>query len=37
MRKRALEFSWELVARFRDHLQGTSHDHWKLLDVRFAD
>ena len=37
MRKRVLEFSWELVARFRDHLQGTSHDHWKLLDVRFAD
>jgi hypothetical protein len=37
MRKRALEFAWELVARFRDHLQGTSHDHWKLLDVRFED
>jgi len=35
MRKRALEFAWEVVARFRDHLQGTSHDHWKLLDVRF--
>jgi len=37
MRKRALEFSWELVARFGDHLQDTSHDHWKLLDVRFED
>jgi hypothetical protein len=37
MRKRALEFSWELVARFRDDLQGISHDHWKLLDVRFED
>jgi hypothetical protein len=28
MRKRALEFAWELVARFGDHLQGGSHDHW---------
>lgn len=37
MRKRALEFAWELVARFRDHLQGSSHNHWKLLDVRFED
>jgi hypothetical protein len=37
MRKRAMEFSWELVARFRDHLQGSSRDHWKLLDVRFED
>jgi hypothetical protein len=37
MRKRALEFAWELVARFRDHLQGTLHDQWKLLDVRFED
>ena len=37
MRKRALEFAWELVARFRDHLQGSSHDQWKLLDVRFED
>jgi hypothetical protein len=37
MRKRALEFAWELVARFADHLQDTSHDHWKLLDVRFED
>ena len=37
MRRRALEFAWELVARFRDYLQGTSHDHWKLLDVRFED
>ena len=37
MRKRALEFAWELVARFRDHLQGTSYDQWKLLDVRFED
>jgi hypothetical protein len=37
MRKRALEFAWELVARFVDHLQGTSQDHWKLLDVRFED
>jgi hypothetical protein len=38
MRRRALEFAWELVARFRDYLQGTSsHDRWKLLDVRFED
>jgi hypothetical protein len=37
MRKRALEFAWELVARFGDHLQGGSHDHWKLLNVRFED
>jgi hypothetical protein len=38
MRKRALEFAWELVARFIDHLQGgTSHHHWKLLDVQFED
>jgi hypothetical protein len=37
MRKRALEFAWELVARFGDHLQGTSHDHWKLLGLRFED
>lgn len=37
MRKRALEFAWELVARFGDHLQGGSPDNWKLLDVRFED
>lgn len=37
MRKRALEFAWELVARFRDHLQGASRDNWKMLDVRFED
>jgi hypothetical protein len=37
MRKRALEFAWELVARFGNHLQGTAHDQWKLLDVRFED
>jgi hypothetical protein len=37
MRKRALEFAWELVARFGDHLQGASHGRWKLLDVRFED
>ncbi len=37
MRKRALEFAWELVARFEAHLQGASHDHWKLLDVQFED
>jgi len=36
-RKRVLEFAWELVARFVDHLQRTSHDHWKLLDVRFEN
>ncbi len=36
-RKRALEFSWELVARFISHLEGKSNDHWKLLDVRFED
>jgi hypothetical protein len=37
MRKRALEFAWELVARFVEHLQSTSHDQWKPLDVRFDD
>jgi hypothetical protein len=38
LRKRALEFAWELVARFSHHLQGAaSHDNWKLLDVRFED
>jgi hypothetical protein len=37
MRKRALEFVWELVARFIEHLQGTSNEHWTLLDVRFED
>jgi hypothetical protein len=38
MRKRALEFAWEVVARFIDHLQGgRSQDHWKLLDVRIED
>jgi len=38
MRKRALEFAWELVARFLHHLQGgTAHNTWKLLDVRFED
>ena len=36
-RKRALEFAWELVARFISHLEGKSNDHWKLLDVRFED
>jgi hypothetical protein len=35
MRKRALEFAWELVARFADHLQGISRNEWKLLDIRF--
>ena len=35
MRKRALEFAWELVARFGAHLQGGPNDHWKLLDVQF--
>jgi hypothetical protein len=34
MRKRALEFAWELVARFGAHLQGTSSDQWRQLDVR---
>ena len=33
-RKRALEFAWELVARFRDYLQGMPNDRWKLLDIR---
>jgi hypothetical protein len=37
MRKRALEFSWELVARFVGHLQGKSPEGWKTLDVRFED
>jgi hypothetical protein len=34
MRKRALEFAWELVARFGAHLQSGSNDQWKLLDVQ---
>ncbi len=36
-RKRALEFAWELVARFITHLQGTSQHRWRLLDVQFED
>jgi len=28
-------FTWELVSRFADYLQGTPHDDWKLLDVQF--
>jgi hypothetical protein len=35
MRKRALEFAWELVARFGAHLQSGPNDQWKLLDVQF--
>jgi hypothetical protein len=35
LRKRALEFAWELVSRFLAHLQGTPHHQWKLLDVQF--
>src|SRR5262249_47659583 len=34
-RKLALEFAWEVVARFAAHLQGAPRDHWKLLDTRF--
>ena len=34
LRKRALEFAWELVARFRSYLEGKRVDHWKELDVR---
>ena len=37
MRKRALEFAGELVARFADHLQGKPDDHWRQLDVQFED
>jgi hypothetical protein len=37
MRKRVLEFAWEVVARFIKHLDGTAHDPWKLLDVQFED
>ena len=37
IRKRALEFAWELVARFADHLQGKPHDHWRQLDARFEN
>jgi hypothetical protein len=37
MRKQALEFAWELVARFISHLQGKPSDSWKMLDVRFED
>jgi hypothetical protein len=35
MRKRALEFAWELVARFGVYLQDAAYDHWTLLDVQF--
>jgi hypothetical protein len=31
MRKQALEFSWEVVARFRDHLRGKPSDNWPPL------
>ena len=37
LRKRALEFAWELVARFISHLQGNPNDGWKLLDVKFEE
>jgi hypothetical protein len=34
LRKRALEFAWELVFRFINYLEGKPNDHWKELDVR---
>jgi hypothetical protein len=34
MRKRALEFMWEVVARFEAHLRGEPNGHWKILDVQ---
>ena len=37
MRKRALEFGWELVARFTAHLEGKRDKQWELLDVRFEE
>ncbi len=37
MRKRALEFMWEVVARFELHLQGKPNDHWKMLDIRIEE
>jgi hypothetical protein len=37
MRKRVLEFAWEVIARFIKHLDGTAHDPWKLLDIQFED
>jgi hypothetical protein len=37
MRKRALEFAWEIVARFIKHLEGAPNDAWRQLDVRFED
>lgn len=37
MRKRALEFTWEVVARFEAHLRGEANDHWKVLDVQIED
>jgi hypothetical protein len=37
IRKRALEFAWEIVARFIKHLEGVSNETWKQLDVRFED
>ena len=33
-RKRAMELTWELVARFEAHLQGKPKEQWKLLDVK---
>jgi hypothetical protein len=34
LRKRALEFAWELVAWFINYLEDKPNDHWKELDVR---
>jgi hypothetical protein len=36
-RRAALEFAWELVARFIAHLENASRPDWRLLDVRFED
>jgi hypothetical protein len=36
-RKRALEFAWELVARFVNHLESGSSESWKVIDTRIED
>jgi hypothetical protein len=36
-RRRALEFPWELVARFIAHLENAPRNDWGLVDVRFED
>lgn len=37
LRRRALEFSWEVVARFTDYLGSAPRKDWILLDVRLEE